>query len=94
MAGTDDIRATVHVHHNHFFRLNCFLLRGLPKPVTNDHLQLDIGLVGIRLDIPSNQMGGSSGYEDEVWMVLATRELNVRVILMLSAGQCLWHRRC
>jgi hypothetical protein len=49
MAGNDDIRATVHVHHCH---LDAFSSGVCPKRVINDRLELDL---------PSDQMGGSRG---------------------------------
>ena len=86
MRGQGDIRATVHIHHNYFFRPDCFLLWGLPKPVTDDHLRFDIGLVSKRADISNHQMGGSRGDENEIIMVLDTVEWNLRVVLVLPTS--------
>src|SRR5258706_10627412 len=83
MRGAEDIPATVHIHHNYFFRPNCFLLWGLSKPVTDDHLRFDIGLVSKGADISNHQMGGSRRNENEIMMVLDTVEWNLRVVLVL-----------
>src|SRR5258706_2418217 len=83
MRGADDIPATVHIHHNYFFWPNRFLLWGLSKPVTDDHLRFDIGLVSKRADISNHQMGGSRRNEHAIMMDLATVEWKLRVVLLL-----------